>query len=371
MGLNKFRLSEWLIELSDSSHPHELMVEVTMKCNYDCIHCFRRKLINEVFGEMDLRLYRELLRQAKDAKVNKIVFSGWGEPLVHPNILDMMSDAKKYGFKVLLNTNGSLLRDYAEDIVRLGIDEVVVSVDSVEPDLYKALRIGGSLSIVTEGLLILRDKILRSKSWKPVVSIQFTVNMYNFKDVEKLVDYSKKVGVTNVIISNLIPLSIDYEESLACYQNPKCLSEIERAKQKLVRESLNSNVYVSIPSFKLVSERRCPFISRYASFIRWDGGVSPCIFYAHSWKAAFMGVERTINAVIFGNISDKHLIEIWRDKRYAEFRFRTYFFFMPSCLDCPLVKYCDYTLSNNADCWGNEPSCAHCPYSHDMVRCPL
>jgi len=367
----KFRIGEWSVVLLPNSHPRELMVEVTMKCNYNCVHCFRRNLINERFGEMDIDLFRELLKQAVKAKVRKLVFSGWGEPLVHPDISHMIELSKHKGFEVLLNTNGSLLREYASDIVKLGVDEVVVSIDAVETDLYEALRIGGMLSEIVDGLLKLKDRIVRSSTWKPVVSIQFTLNNYNYRDLLKLVDFAKKVGVTNVIISNVIPLSSTLEKEMSCYINEECLREVEKAKYVLVRESLNSNVYISLPSFNIVSDRRCPFISRYSSYVRWDGGVTPCIYYAHTWSNAFMGVDRVIHAVVFGNIVNDDLLNIWRSVAYSEFRFRTYTFYMPSCLDCPLVNYCDYTLSNKADCWGNEPTCSHCPYSHDIVRCPL
>jgi len=106
-------------------------------------------------------------------------------------------------------------------------------------------------------------------------------------------------------------------------------------------------------------------------YIRYDGYVAPCIYYAHNWRNAFFGIEREIHRVLFGNIREKNLLEIWRSPEYALFRFRATFFTQPSCLDCPLAPYCTYTLSNESDCWGNTPTCAHCPYSHDIARCPL
>ena len=343
---------------------------MTTRCNYDCIHCFRRGM-EEPYGDMDPGLFERVVREARAAGVRKIVFSGWGEPLVHPRITEFIGLVKEAGMEVLLNTNGSLLGYYAEELLRLGVDEIVVSVDSVETDLYQAIRIGGSLPTVLKGLMRLKELRREMCSWKPVVSIQFTVNRMNYRDVPKLVGFAKLVGATRVTISNVVPLSAEHEEGLACYADRECLGFMERAREVLGKESLDSNVAVDFPSFGVQVERKCPFVSRYAAYIRRDGGVAPCIYYAHRWRTSLMGVEREIMPVVFGSLTRRSLLEIWRNRRYAEFRFRAAFFAMPSCLDCPLARYCLYTLSNEVDCWGNAPTCAHCPYSHDMARCPL
>ncbi len=364
------RIGEWIISLAEDSHPRELMIEVTTHCNYDCIHCFRR-VMSEPLGHMDSKVFARVLETAKKAGVEKLSFSGWGEPLVHPNIVDMLRRAKEAGFKVLLNTNGSLLGGIAKTIVDLGIDEVVVSIDAVDPQLYGNIRVRGYLDTVTENLVKLKELLKETGSWKPMVKIEFTLNKLNYLELKRIVDYAKLVGATHVIVSNIIPLTLEHEEKLACYRDNECLKQLEHLKIELGKKSLDSNVQVHMPSFNVVVERKCPFTQNYALYIRWDGLVAPCIYYAHTWKNTFMGIEREIKAVILGNILEEELIDIWRRRENADFRLRATIFNQPSCLDCPLVKYCTLTLTNQVDCWGNTPTCAHCPYSHDITRCPL
>ncbi len=364
------RIGEWVISLAEDSHPRELMVEVTTYCNYDCIHCFR-KTMEEPLGSMSMETYKRLLEKASRAGVSKLSFSGWGEPLVHPYIINMLEKAKEYGFKVLLNTNGALLVEHAKRIVDLSVDELVVSIDAVDPELYSSIRLKGALSNVTRGLLKVKELLKETGRWKPVIKLEFTINKYNYRDLERIVDYAKKVGATHVILSNIIPLTLEHEEELACYNDPQCLKETARLREVLGKESLSSNVQVYIPSFNVVVERQCPFTRNYALFVRWDGLVAPCIYYAHTWRNVFMGIERKIQAVILGDINREELLAIWRKKENAAFRLRASIFNQPSCLDCPLQQYCVLTESNKIDCWGNTPTCAHCPYSHDIVRCPL
>lgn len=364
------RIGEWIISLADDSHPRELMVEATTYCNYDCIHCFR-KVMEEPLGSMTLKTYRRLLETALKAQVEKLSFSGWGEPLVHPHIMTMLREAKERGFRVLLNTNGALLLEYAKQIVDIGVDELVVSVDAVSTELYSNIRLKGKLGNVTQGLLRVKELLKETGWWKPVVKIEFTINKYNYHELRRIIDYAKKVGATHIIVSNTIPLTPEHEEKLACYKDEKCLEEISRLREILGKKSLDSNVQVYLPSFNVTVERQCPFTRNYALYIRWDGLVAPCIYYAHTWRNTFMGIERRINAVILGDVNSEELISIWRRRENTAFRLRATIFSQPSCLDCPLQQYCTLTGTNQIDCWGNTPTCAHCPYSHDIVRCPL
>ncbi|WFO75438.1 tungsten cofactor oxidoreductase radical SAM maturase [Desulfurococcaceae archaeon MEX13E-LK6-19] len=365
----RIKYGEWIIELSDDTHPKELMIEVTTRCNYNCIYCFRRKL-SEPYRDMEINLYKKIINDAAKAGVNKIVFSGWGEPLVHPRIIEMLTIAKDNGFKVLLNTNGSLLESFAEEIVELGIDELVVSIDAPE-ETYSALRLGGTLDNVTNALSRIKKLKREKNTLYPNVKLQFTITRRNYRRLPDMIEYAKIVGSSHIIVSNIIPLTADIDESMACYNDKECIDYVSKVTHLAARESLNIGITIVMPNMSYIVERKCPFINRQALYIRADGLVSPCIYYAHSWTNCFMSVEREIKEVVFGDLKSENLLSIWRKKDYALFRLKTFFFMMPSCLDCLLKDYCNYTMTNIFDCWGNNPTCAHCPYSHDITRCPL
>ncbi len=53
--------------------------------------------------------FEKVVENVLEAGVEKISFSGWGEPLVNPYIIEFIKCAKESGFKVLLNTNGYYL----------------------------------------------------------------------------------------------------------------------------------------------------------------------------------------------------------------------------------------------------------------------
>ncbi len=363
------RYSEWEVNLIKDSRPEEVVIEVTTECNYSCIHCFRSTMFDECLGRMNLGLFRKLVNELGEVGVKKVVFSGWGEPLTHPMIVGMIKEVKDLGIYVVLNTNGSLLAKYANDIYNVGVDEIVVSVDSIETDLYRSIRSGGILSKVIEGILTVDN--LRGYKGTPKLSMLFTINSLNIDDVINVPTFARKLGIGRVIFSHIIPLSKMHEKKMAVYVNESLVSRLSKTFSELSKEVLSVGGSISLPNNRVIASRSCPFMINKALFVRWDGHVAPCINYSHNWINSFFGVERIVYAVKFGNILNERLIDIWVKPEYLRFRARTTFFTQPSCLDCNLAPYCTYTSSNLYDCLGNTPTCAHCPYSHDLVRCPL
>ncbi len=365
------RDSYWRISLDEDSHPDELMVELSTACNYDCIYCFRRKMINEEITVMSRELALHIIDEAVEAGVSRISFSGWGEPLVNPHAVEIIHYAKEKGLWVLLNTNGYYLGDHLKELYRIGVDRIVVSIDSPYPDTYSLIRIGGDLARLIKALLKLRDWRIRDSSPVPEVNIQFTVNKYNYKNILPMIKLAREIGASRIVVSNIIPLTPEMEKSLACYMDRDCVENVESLRLDMARLSLDTGVEVHLPNFSAsYSERFCPFSRNNAFFVRHDGLIAPCIYYAHHWTNTLFGIQREIHPVIIGDLKKEKLIDIWR-RNMLLFRFKTYYMDYPSCLDCPLQEYCILTTDNRNDCWGNTPTCAHCPYSRDMVRCPL
>ncbi len=369
--LDEFNDHIWSVRINPNSRLRELMIELTTHCNYDCIYCFRRRMTGEEKGFLDYKLYQRIIDEGLEIGLEKISLSGWGEPLLHPNIIDIVRYAKERGVKVLLNTNGYFLGKYIDELYSLGVDEIVVSIDSPYPDVYRTIRIGGDLPRLINALLKLKEYRIRDVSPVPQLYLQFTINKYNYKNLAPMIKLAKELGASKITVSNIIPITKDFEEKISCYMDKECIKNVEKLRMELARISLDTGVEVSLPNFSnSYSERTCPFAQRNALYIRWDGKVAPCIYYAHHWRNVLFGVEREIYPVILGDLNRESLKDIWYRNKLV-FRFKTYYMDYPSCLDCPLRDYCTITLDNRMDCWGNTPSCASCPYSRDMVRCPL
>lgn len=366
-GMIEVAFSEWVARLREDSHPRTVMVEVTSRCNLSCIHCFRFSSPGGFrFGDMSRTVYTRIVEEASGIGVRRLIFSGWGEPMVHPDIMWMVEEAKSRGFEVVLNTNGYLLEERAENLWRLGLDEVVVSIDSPNPSLYRKIRRGGELKPVSSGLERLRRLKVENLSVKPRVKIQFTLSSLNRHLIESMVEYAGLVGAYELVVSSYIATGEESEP-----YSPIGRPEYRSLFSKLGLLAFKANVNIVKPYLDVTSHARCPFVENRALYVRWDGSVAPCINYAYPWTPTVKGVKRRVKPVTFGDLRRDGLRSVWLDERYAKFRFKVKTWSFPSCLDCELRSYCSYTLTNESDCWGNTPTCSHCPYARMIAYCPM
>jgi len=362
------RVGDWTVNLSESSSPRGLVLEVSTRCNLRCVHCFRNAVEKFELSDMSFEDYKKIVDNALSSGVKRLVLTGWGEPTVNPHVLDMIGYAKSKNLAVALNTNGARLAEIAEDLVKMSVDELYVSIDAVDVELYEEIRRLGSLSAVSRGLELLFELKRRADSRKPIVKAIFTITKLNLSDLPKLLDYAVKANVIEVYLSLYIH-HLGGAEGVDCLEDEGCLSDLEDHLRSIAVRAIDVPVRVWAPNTSSYTSRECPFASNRALFVRVDGRVTPCIYMAYSWVTDIGGVKRRIKECVIGDALRESLLNVWR--RNAEMYFKLYFNYMPSCLDCKLVKWCSYTLSSEADCWGNRPNCAHCPYHYKLSYCPI
>jgi MoaA/NifB/PqqE/SkfB family radical SAM enzyme len=217
----EYRYTNWVVKLREDSKPRTLVLELTTACNYSCIHCFRFAARDFKVTFMDEELYHKIVKEAMDIGVRRIVYTGWGEPTVHPRFMEFLEDAKKLGFEVVVNTNGSRLEELAVSFVKLGVDEVYVSIDAFDIKLYSSIRRFGDLSTVTRGLLTLRKVKTGISSLKPTVKAILTVTKVNIGEVSRVLNYAIDTGISEIVINNYIPY-IGGDLGLDCLGDEDC-----------------------------------------------------------------------------------------------------------------------------------------------------
>ena len=121
---------------SEVFFPAIYFIEPTNACNLSCIMCPNSRLSNnECF--MDFNLFKKIIDEIKYvAKVIRLNYRG--EPLLHPKIIEMIRYCKENTFaRISLSTNGTLLNTkLSEKLIRIGIDEIIFSLDSNSPETY-------------------------------------------------------------------------------------------------------------------------------------------------------------------------------------------------------------------------------------------
>jgi GTP 3',8-cyclase len=137
-------------------HITYLRVSVTDRCDFRCIYCMSEAM--SFLPRQDLLSLEELDRLASAfvaRGVRKLRLTG-GEPLVRRNILWLLKALSRHlgdGLDELtLTTNGSQLVRYAEALADCGIARINVSLDTLDPDKFRAITRRGDLGGVMSGI---------------------------------------------------------------------------------------------------------------------------------------------------------------------------------------------------------------------------
>jgi cyclic pyranopterin phosphate synthase len=134
-----------------------LRVSVTDRCDFRCTYCMAENMT--FLPKKDLLTLEELNRlcSAFIAKgVRKIRLTG-GEPLVRKNVMFLVRELGKHVAagtleELTLTTNGSQLARHAAELADCGVRRINVSLDTLDPDKFKAITRWGELGKVLEGI---------------------------------------------------------------------------------------------------------------------------------------------------------------------------------------------------------------------------
>ncbi len=142
--------------------PLMLQLEVTSKCNFQCTYCIvHNGTGSDAHRHMEMATYRHLLdRFPKSAYLH---LQGQGEPLLHPQLVEMVRLAKVQHRYCSVVSNGSLWDEAASRaLLAAGIDVITFSLDLCEPEEMERLRRGMKVDQVVANLrrlLRLRDRL--------------------------------------------------------------------------------------------------------------------------------------------------------------------------------------------------------------------
>lgn len=330
--------------------PKKVYLEPTSLCNLHCSICFRHGWIGETTGHMEFWRFHALAEElASLGCVEEIFFGGMGEPLFHPDICRMIA-ALPEGKKISLLTNGTLLTpERSRALLDAGLSELWVSMDGFEKPVYESIQSGSRFDRILANLQAFNE----ARAGTDVrLCVTFVVTPENVGQLAQINAFADRFQVDELNISHMIPgAPVSRADML-----------YERADIPVGRMRRFS------PCAGPVEEHVCPFISRNAVFVRWDGKVVPCMQLLHSCETYLYEEKRRITSFSYGRIGEQTLMDCWRSPAYAEFRERVRIFYFPFCTIC---WGCEDRKENLMDCvYGEAPTCGACLWATGKVFCP-
>ncbi len=255
-------------------YPPYLQIEPSSICNYRCVFCFETdKTFTDKksghMGTMSLDLFKNVVDQAEN-NIEFISIASRGEPFVNKDIGKMLEYTSGKFLNLKINTNASLLNENKiHSILSGGVKTIVFSADAADEKLYAKLRVNGKLKNVVKNIELFNN--IRAKHYpkNKIISRVSGVKFNNEQSIESMENFWHKI-VDQVAFVDYNPWENIYEKNESGVTKP--CSDLWRRM-----------------------------------FIWWDGKVNPC---DTDYKSMLS----------LGNIKSLNIKEIWKSKKYSEYR---------------------------------------------------
>ncbi len=308
--------------------PEQVVVDITNRCNLRCVACWLYSPVLKnppksdiLSAELSFDRLSGLIKELAAMGTKRIRFTGGGEPFLYSRIFDAIALAKQRKLICSVTTNFTLLnKKKIDELIKLGIDELTVSLWASNEDNYRIMHPGCAqdmFKMIDDNL----DMLIQNKKKKPFVTAANVISNLNYRYLEQMFDFAVKKGLDSVYFTLLDPLEGTDELLLDSGQKKDVLKQCENIKRKI--KLFSSEKRIELHYFDGFISRLTQSQSRdgnydkqrvqgvpcYAGWlfarIMADGSVSPCC----------RAVKKTM-----GNINKNCFKDIWFSRIYNEFR---------------------------------------------------
>jgi len=283
--------------------PGTVSIEVTNHCNIGCPTC-PQPLLSGERGYLDIDLFRNIVDEcSRFYSCTSIVFTGFGEPLLHPELIQMSRYAKSKKIPIVRTyTNCILLNEHKADeiLLKSGLDEITLSLNGPTPEIYGRIKGEHEFESVANNIehFLARKEILRKKM--PFVNLQLLKLRNVPLETERFIKrWSPLLGPGDCI-------SFKDSHSFAGQVN-------------------NPEVTGILPPRRRFP---CGQLWNYL-FLSWNGDVSPCC-------------ADPSGKLTLGNAKDSSLRDLWHSSRMMEIRnlhLQAKYHSLPLCGQCEIWHY--------------------------------
>jgi N-acetylglucosaminyl-diphospho-decaprenol L-rhamnosyltransferase len=193
---------------SANGYPYIVQIEPTNRCNpaYPFYPSGRRELRREGRG-IRFEEYRPVVDELADYLLLLVLYD-WGEPLLNQDFPKMVQYAKERGIRTMTSSNGHALNNeaFVAEIMKGGLDTLIVSVDSLDQKTYELFRKNGDIGKVMEGIrkTVSLKRRIRAKTR---INMRMVVTRYNEGEIGKMRDVARSLGVDVFSIRTVNPNS--------------------------------------------------------------------------------------------------------------------------------------------------------------------
>jgi radical SAM protein with 4Fe4S-binding SPASM domain len=282
-------------EKSERFIPLVMSWNVTRECNMKCSHCYINATEKKLAHELTTTEGKKLIDQICQVSKPLLILSG-GEPLLRPDIYELIQYGTSKGLKMGLGSNGSLIDDtVAAKLKAAGIATVSISLDSHIPTQHDEFRgVSGSWEKAVNACKALRKNNV-------LVQVNTTLTQQNYDQIDDIMSLAEEIGVENFHLFFLVPTGRGAK-----------LTDISPQKY----EDMITNTFAKVAKHKLNVRPSCaPQFMRIAKGMgldmrQWVRGCMAGLYYCRIYPNGDV-TPCPYLPVKLGNVQEKAFKEIW------------------------------------------------------------
>ena len=213
--------------------PLKIQWKMTMRCNLRCKHCYLGELSQKCLPKADLL---RIAKEINDFGVMEVTLTG-GEVFTVDCIDEIIQYFHDHEIKMIIFTNAllaNLHKEFLQSLQNKDLIKFIVSVDGTQKE-HEFIRGEGTYHKTLQNIKMLTDMGFK-------VSVNMVLNKKNYTSLFDLVGELNTVGVSNLQLSELIPMGNATKDLCMDTNDFKKLQEIFRKIHKVYK---TSNIFYS------------------------------------------------------------------------------------------------------------------------------
>ena len=164
--------------------------------------CIRTEGADWQFQDMALEDFKKLLPYLR--KVEAVVLEGWGESLLHQDLLECIRLVKREGAQVGFVTSGmGLTKNRVSELIEAGLDFAGFSISGTTPETHDAIRLNSHLPEVLNAVRLFHEEKKRRGLLRPRMHFVFLMVKDNIQEVPSVPSFAKEAGIEEVFLTNI------------------------------------------------------------------------------------------------------------------------------------------------------------------------
>lgn len=178
----------------------------TTACNLKCFMCNQFLDPNSPKVMMDEDVYQKVVRELYPY-ANTMQLSAFGEPLVTPKMDQKLDDLERYGMKLEMVSNGTLMMKesrFRQQLLKC-LELVTFSMDGATRATYNSVRTGAEFNEVVDNITKFADlRLALPQAARPKMNFNFILMRRTIAEAPKFVEMVHKWGGDHIVFNHLV-----------------------------------------------------------------------------------------------------------------------------------------------------------------------